>query len=312
MQIIEAESHWSSHAPTAVALGTFDAMHLGHLAILKNAVCYARQHGIQPVVYLFRNLPRAVLTGRQIPHVASFEKRMQILEEAGIEIAVVENFTKAYQELSYIDFVQSYLAERFRAQYISVGYNYHFGRGGEGNTEKLKKACAPYGIQVEVAPCVSLEEPVSSTFIRSLVADGEMETAARYLGRWFSVSGEVVYGNGLGRGIGFPTANLALTDDCITPKYGVYLTFVIRDGVQYPAITNVGMKPTVERNYPCIETHLMHFDRDLYGRRIEVHFCRYLRDTVKFAGMDALRAQLERDKAACLDYFQEQGLVCKE
>ena len=291
---------------TAVALGGFDAMHIGHQAIIRNVVACARAQGLTSVVYLFRNQPRSVLTGGTGPSVNTFSRRLAILEELGVDAAVAEWLTPAYQNIPAQTFVETYLRDWLGAEYVAAGFNYRFGRRGEGDIETLKRLGSECGIRVHSMPCVTLGgEPVSSTRIRQLIQSGRMEEAAACLGRRFSVDGKVVDGNRLGRTMGFPTANLDLPEDHILPRYGVYVSQTRADGHWYPSITNVGDKPTVTRHYPCIETHLLGYSGDLYEKEIEIQFWTYLRGITKFSGMEGLKAQLELDKQSALRYFEE-------
>lgn len=289
---------------TAVALGVFDAMHLGHLEIIDNVVKYAHENGLKSAVYMFRNIPKGVLTHTDIKNVNLFKKRLHILKERGVDIAIAERFTEEYMKMPYTDFVKNYLVEKFDAKYVCAGFNYHFGYKGEGDTQKLTELCGQYGIKVHIAECKSLDKPVSSTLLRNLIASGEMEETAKYLGRTFSVTRKIEHGENLGHTIGFPTANIQLPDFHVVPKFGVYISRAKVDGNWYPSITNVGGKPTVGTNKPCIETYMIGFDGDAYGKEIEIEFHHYLRPIEKFDSIDGLKAQLEKDKAASSEYFK--------
>lgn len=291
---------------TAVALGVFDAMHLGHLEIIDNVVRYARENGLKSVVYMFRNIPKGVLTHTDIKNVNLFKKRLHILMEHGVDIAVAERFTEDYMKMPYTEFVKGYLVDKFDAKYVCAGFNYHFGYKGEGDTEKLKSLCAEYGIKVNIAECKSLAEPVSSTLLRNLIASGEMEETAKYLGRTFSVTRRIEHGERLGHTIGFPTANIQLPDFHVVPAFGVYISRSKIDGKWYPSITNVGGKPTVDTDKQSIETHILDFDGDIYGKEIEIEFHHYLRPIEKFSSISELKEQLEKDKSAAAEYFKSQ------
>lgn len=289
---------------TAVALGVFDAMHLGHLDIIDEVVNYAKSNGLKSVVYMFRNIPKSVITKTDIKNVNLFKKRLHILMQRGVDIVVAERFTEEYMKISYTDFVKNYLVDKFDAKYVCAGFNYHFGYKGLGDTEKLKNLCSGYGIKVHIAKCKSLEEPVSSTLIRELIANGKVEEAGKYLGRPFSVTRQIEHGDSIGHTIGFPTANIELPDFHIVPKFGVYITRAKVKGEWHPAITNVGGKPTVGTNKPCIETYILNFNDDVYGEEIEIEFRRFIRSITKFDNLDELKNQLELDKKAAREYFE--------
>lgn len=288
---------------TAVALGVFDAMHLGHLEIIDTVVKYARENGLRSAVYMFRNIPKSVLTNTDIKNVNLFKKRLHILYERGVDIVIAERFTKDYMKLEYTDFIKNYLVDKFDAKFVCAGFNYHFGYKGRGNTEELRRICGSYGIKVHIAECKSLDKPVSSTLLRNLIADGEMEDVSKYLGRIFSVTRRVEHGEKVGRKIGFPTANIKLPDFHVVPKFGVYITRAKVNGIWRPAITNVGGKPTVGTQEPSIETHILDFEENIYGKEIEIEFYHYLRPIAKFESLDALKRQLESDKKAAREYF---------
>ena len=293
---------------SAVALGVFDAMHLGHQEIIKYTVKYAKEHNLNSVVYMFRNLPKGVLTGKDIKNVNLFKKRLKLIQQLGVDTVVAERFNTEYMKIGYKEFIDNILIEKLDAKFVCAGFNYHFGYKGEGNTENLTQICGEHGIVVHIAECKSLDKPVSSTLIRKLIADGEMEEAAKYLGRYFSVTRRVEKGDRLGHQLGFPTANINLPDFHVVPKFGVYISRARVGDKWYPSITNVGGKPTVSEKEPCIETHLLNFSGDLYGKEIEIEFHKYLRGISRFESVDALKARLEKDKKLAADYFKNKKL----
>ena len=260
---------------SAVALGVFDAMHLGHQEIIKYTVKYAKEHNLNSVVYMFRNLPKGVLTGKDIKNVNLFKKRLKLIQQLGVDTVVAERFNTEYMKIGYREFIDKILIEKLDAKFVCAGFNYHFGYKGEGNTENLTQICGERGIAVHIAECKSLDKPVSSTLIRKLIADGEMEEAAKYLGRYF---------------------------------FGVYISRARVGDKWYPSITNVGGKPTVSEKAPCIETHLLNFSGDLYGKEIEIEFHKYLREISRFESVDALKARLEKDKKLAAEYFENKKL----
>lgn len=291
---------------TAVALGGFDAMHIGHQAIIKKVVARAKAEGLASVVYLFRNQPRAVVAGGEMPQVYTLNKRLELLESMGVDAVVAEWFTPQYQKISPESFVKDYVKDRLDARYIGVGFNYRFGSHGAGDTETLKNLCTPLGIAVEALPAVeSGGAVVSSSRIRELIQRGQVSDAAVCLGRQFTFAGQVVSGNQVGRTLGFPTANVACAKELLLPKFGVYITKTRVDGIWYPSITNVGARPTVTDATPWVETHLLDFHEDLYGKHIEIAFYDYLRDINEFSGLRELQTQLELDKTVAKKFFEK-------
>lgn len=275
---------------TAVALGSFDAMHKGHTEVIGAAVKYARKNDIPAVVQLVE-VPTAI-------RVNTLEKRLAILEKLGADFVVIEEFSPRFKAVKYQDFVSEYLADRYNAEAVFSGDNYHFGHMAEGDTDKLSEECAKYGIQVFVKNCIKLDRIISSTEIRGLIREGKMEKVCDYMGRPFSISGEVIHGKALGRTIGFPTANISIPEGIVEPKDGVYISKVLFDGMVFYGITNIGAKPTVEVKDKNIETYIKDYKGDLYGKTIEVQFLKRLRDIQKFDSLEGLKNQLEKDKKA--------------
>lgn len=290
---------------TAVALGCFDAIHIGHRQIIKNTIDYAKKNNLTSVVYMFRNNPSSVISADGVKSINTFKQRLEIIESLGAGIVIAQWFTPEFREVSPEDFVRLYLKERLDAKYISAGFNYRFGKIGRGDAALLSELGKQYGIKFCPVPCVELGgTPVSSTRIRKLIQDGDMETAAACLGRQFSYRGTVIQGNRIGRTFGFPTANLSFSDSVVMPKQGVYITKTLADGILYPSITNVGIRPTVEKGLPFVETYIAGYSGDLYGKEIEIEFYTYRRSIVKFPDTDCLKAQLSEDKAALSEYFK--------
>ncbi len=283
---------------TAVALGQFDSMHIGHTEIISKVVKYAKDNEMVSLVHIFENNPIEVIKGEKIRSVNTLEKRLEILEGLGVDIVCVARFDTEYMNIEYKDFVSLYLRDMFNAAIVLVGYNYRFGKGGVGTSERLREECEKYGIGVNVVPGIEQDgEVVSSTRIKEKLAMGDAEGAANMLGRYFSVKGEVVRGNQIGgKMLGFPTANIEMPGEIVMPKFGVYATRTRVGNEIYKSITNIGSKPTIENGTFCIETHIDGDFGELYGEIVEVEFCKFLRDIKKFDSLDGLRKQLERDK----------------
>lgn len=290
---------------TAVALGQFDAMHIGHTAIIQKAVEYAKENDIKSLVFMFENDPAEVILGRPPKAVNSLSQRLDVLRSLGVDIVVVKRFDEEFSRLGAVEFVNEYLRGRLGAVYVSVGFNYRFGKNAEGDTRLLDSECSRLGIELCVVPEVRLDgEIVSSSLIRSAVISGDMEKAARLMGRCYKTGGTVVEGNRLGGTVlGFPTANINMPSGRVIPKFGVYIARAMLDGAEYPAICNIGEKPTVENNYTCIETHILGSFGELYGKNIEIEICKFIRETTRFDGMEALSEQLRADRCEAESYF---------
>ncbi len=284
---------------TAVALGTFDALHKGHIRVISAMVEYARANNLLAVVQLL-NTPNN-------QKINSHEKKCAILREMGVDVVLDEAFTPEFRAIKYDEFVSEYIGKRYNAAAVFTGDNYRFGHNAEGDTQKLTELCQKLGIAVFVKECLVLDKVVSSTEIRKYIFLGEMEKTTEYMGRPFSMHGEVVHGKALGRKLGFPTANMEIEPGYVVPKNGVYATKISwDDGKSYLAITNVGAKPTVGDEKQSVESYLFDFDGNLYGRFIEVEFFTRLRDITEFKSLEELSKQLTEDKRKALEFFEKE------
>lgn len=291
---------------TAVAFGRFDALHIGHMQIIKKAVEYAKVNDLLAAVFLFDNEPSEVVTGKIVPRINEPEKRYKVLKSLGVDLVVEKRFDRNFMNLTCEEFVDKYTVSLLNAKFAAVGFNYHFGKGGKGDTKTLNDLCQKQGIKVYAAEEISyLGDTVSSTRIRQNIMDGDMETVKILMGRSFELSGIVTKGNQIGKNIGFPTANIPIVQGSVIPKSGVYISEVEVDEKKYLGITNVGSRPTVDEPKRCIESHIIGktFD-DLYGKRIYVRFLKYIRDIEKFKNVDGLTAQLENDCKTAEEYFK--------
>ncbi len=281
-----------THKKTAVALGSFDAIHKGHIAIIREAVAYAKQHNMMSLVQLFE-VPPAVISGAK--SINTLKKRIDIIESLGADIVVVERFDDKFKSIEYTEFVTMYLKQRYNSGAVIAGTNYRFGHLAKGDARCLTELCKSYGMDVRILECLELDGVISSTRIREYIQQGKVELAVELMTRPYSVAGEVVHGKALGHSIGFPTANINIPDKQIVPKDGVYASCVKIDGNIFDGITNVGKKPTVDCNDKNIETYIKNFDGDLYGRIIEIEFLKRIRDIKKFSDLNELKAQLQED-----------------
>ncbi len=282
----------------AVALGNFDAIHKGHMAIFSDMLSFAKENGLLPVVYMFKDSPNKGELG-----INSLDKRLEILEEMGVEVAVVEEFSSV-KNISYDEFIGEYIKNRLGAKAVFVGFNYRFGKGAEGDAKILSGLCKKDNIDVFIKDCVKIDGvTVSSSKIKEFITAGEMEKAKGFMTRGFSVSGTVIKGKQLGRTIGFPTANIEYPDGVVLPEEGVYITLCKIGDNKYYSITNIGEKPTVSDERKNIETAIGDFDADIYGEQIEIEFCKRIRDISKFESLDKLKEQLSKDMNTAKIFF---------
>jgi riboflavin kinase / FMN adenylyltransferase len=284
-------------APSAVTIGNFDGVHRGHQVLLRRAVEAAEDRGVRSVAVTFHPHPAAVLRpGTEPPALQTLDDRLADLLAAGIDLVLVLRFTDRLSSLGPHVFLQEVLVERLRAVSVVVGSNFRFGHKASGNVVTLNDAGAAYGFRTEAVPLLDLHGvPLSSTNIREHLESGEVDWANAAMGRPFSLVGEVVAGEGRGRTIGIPTANLAVPEGVLVPANGVYAGHAEVDGVRYPSVTNVGHRPTFRGRGRTVEVHLLDADVELYGRQLRVTFEHRLRDERRFADADELVGQIRAD-----------------
>ena len=293
--------------PSVIALGFFDGVHRGHAALLRKAAERAAELGAESAAFTFDRPPKEVVTGQRIGLINSSEDRRDLMERLyGIQRVIVAPFDENMMRCSWQDFLHELLIRENGAIHLVAGHDYRFGYKNEGNTALLQAECARLGLGCDIIPKVELDGiTVSSTYIRTLVAAGDMERAAAFLGHPHCLSHTVRHGQRFGRTIGIPTVNLEVPEGVIVPAYGVYITRVcLPDGRSYPGVTNVGIRPTVSHSGKVtVETFLLDFDGDLYDQHIRLEFFRHLRGEQRFADAQALKSQILRDVSAARDYF---------
>lgn len=297
---------------SVITVGTFDGVHKGHQALLDYVLERARRAGGQSVVLSFDPHPREVLSGKPMPLLTTIEERAALLEDYGLDRFVVLPFTRDFSRLSPRAYVEKILVLGIGVREIVVGHDHSFGRGGEGNSALLQELGEEWGFSVDIIPAQLAERTViSSTRIREcLLNEGAVRQAAGLLGRPYHLRGEVVEGDRRGRTIGFPTANLEVSDERkIIPLDGVYAVRVRllgenSPGETLPGMMNIGRRPTFDGTRRVPEVHLLDFAGDLYGSELEVAFIERLRDEKAFDGPEALVQQLRRDRAATHALFE--------
>jgi riboflavin kinase/FMN adenylyltransferase len=292
--LVDVPADWG---PSVVSIGVFDGVHRGHRAILDRAVESARARSASSVVVTFDPHPAKVV-GRPVPLLlGNLHRRGQLLGEVGIDRMLVLPFTREVSEWTPDEFVQRLLVDRLHAVHIVVGQNFRFGHKQAGDVDLLAKLGDELGFSVEAVPLLSGGAvPVSSTWIRQRIAEGDVAAAAIGLGRAYSVDGPVVRGNGRGRPMGYPTANVEVREEMAVPADGVYAGWLIRaDGTRMPAAISIGTNPTFDGTERRVEAYVLDVDLDLYGEHVAVEFTERLRGMVKFDGVDQLVKQMGQD-----------------
>jgi len=288
----------------ALCIGNFDGVHLGHQKILRGVVERARRANILAAAITFSPHPVSVLRPELAPaQIETLEQRLVRLEALRLDAVLVLHFDLAMAALAPEQFVRQILVDSFHASAVFVGENFRFGHRQSGNARLLAALGRDLGFEVECIPPVIIRGTVvSSTAVRGAIATGEMEKAARFLGRPFSLAGEIRSGTGAGRRFVFPTLNLATKQELL-PARGVYATETLLDGRAFRSATNVGVRPTFDGTHLTIESHLFNFSEEITSGPMEVCFWHRLRDEQKFSGPDALRAQIQLDLARARSFF---------
>ncbi|WP_153144771.1 bifunctional riboflavin kinase/FAD synthetase [Dechloromonas sp. H13] len=291
--------------PTALAIGNFDGVHRGHGALLGRLGDVARQHALPPTVLTFEPHPREFFSPASAPaRLTTFREKIELLGEAGVAQAMVCRFNAALAALSAEQFVERVLVGGLQVRHVIIGDDFRFGKGRTGDFALLQAAGRQHGFAVEAMGSVTVDgERVSSSGVRAALAAGEMEHAARLLGRPYIIDGQVTRGQQLGRQWGFPTANLRIRHNPL-PMAGVFAVEVGGLGDRpLPGVANLGIRPTVGGTRPLLEVHLFDFERDIYGAHISVRFVHKLRDERRFPNFDALKAQIAADAVAARAFF---------
>ena len=290
---------------TIYALGFFDGVHLGHQALLAACGDLATRQNCAAGVITFDAHPDTLVLGKTPALLNTAEDRARLLKSFGAQNVIALPFDKAMMEMPWQDFFRM-LREKYLAAGIVCGNDFRFGHRGEGNAALLRAAC-----EKENIPCVIVPEQtvdgirVSSTHIRTLLEKGDTETAVKFLGHPHILSGTVIPGRKLGRTIGIPTANLALPEGLLVPRFGVYACLAVIDGKKHKAVTNIGTRPTVEGHHITVEPWILDFEADLYGKSITLEFHKFLRPEAKFPDLATLQAEIRKNGEETRNFFGE-------
>lgn len=285
-----------------VTLGNFDGVHLGHQRIFKRVKEDASKVRGEGVVITFEPHPLKVLAPEKfLPLLTPFRKKLMLIEESGIEIVLCIEFSLTFSEISPAEFIETILVEKVKVKKVIIGYNYHFGKGQRGDAQTLKEAGKVFDFEVEVVDPLRVGQTiVSSSKIRALIQRGEVEEASKLLGRDYPIIGKVVEGEKRGQALGFPTANLEISDE-LYPKTGVYAVEVVWHQRRFNGLANIGSNPTFSTQIGrreerfSLEVHILDFNRKIYEKEIEVHFKKRIRDEVRFESPSLLIEQIKKD-----------------
>ncbi len=306
MKIFNNLSKFKSINKTFVTIGTFDGVHIGHQKVIKKLIKSAKNNNATSVLLTFFPHPRMVLQkDLDIKLINTIEERTKLLENLGLDILVIHEFSKSFAKLSALDFVRNILVNTLNISRLVIGYDHHFGKNREGNFEQLQVYGNTYNFQVKKITQQEISDiTVSSTKIRTAIENGEIVKANSYLGYNFMLTGTVVKGKNLGEKIGFPTANIHIPETYkLIPKTGAYIIKSKIDGKEVFGMMNIGFRPTVGGKNQTIEVHFFNFNQLIYDEKIQIEVLKFLRDEQKFDSIATLKSQLAKDKKTCLEYI---------
>ncbi|MFP4496870.1 MAG: bifunctional riboflavin kinase/FAD synthetase [Vulcanimicrobiota bacterium] len=289
----------------ALALGYFDGIHLGHQKILKKTVDEARKAGIASGIFTFRQHPIEVLNPKLcFPYLTTLEEKQLLVKKTGIEYYIETDFTKVFSQLTPEHFVQRILLKKLNGKIFIAGRDYRFGHGGAGDVELFDKLLKPTSSKLVLVDKVNLDQlKISSTRIREALLMGYVDEANEMLGRWYSISGKVKPGKGVGRKLGIPTANIDIHQDKIFPRPGVYCVIVRVNQNIYCGIAHLGDKPTFKEHHYNLEVNIFDFNQDIYGKHIRVYFLNHIRDTSRYSTVDEMMGQINMDIEYCRTFL---------
>lgn len=298
MQIIERETAFQLHKPSAVAIGKFDGIHRGHQSLLRH-VLDQKEKGLQAVVFTFDPSPAVFFSGAELPELTTKNEKHKLFSELGIDVLIEFPLNHETAATEPERFIEEILAGQMKTAYIAAGTDLSFGKAGKGDAALLKNLADRFGYRAEIIEKVCLEGvEISSSYVRDVIRQGNMEKAERLIGEPYSVSGIVAHGKKLGRKLGMPTVNLLPEKEKLLPPYGVYFSEVSVGERVYKGITNIGCKPTVnEEKQAGVETYLYDFAQDIYGKEIMVRLFSFHRPEQKFESVEALKKQMAADIA---------------
>lgn len=308
MKVFSNISEFKTQKKTIITLGTFDGVHKGHQAILAHLIDNSKKEKLESLVLTFFPHPRAVISETStLKLLNTIAEKQELFSKIGIDNFIIHPFDHTFSELTPEEFVKQVLVDRFNVAKIIIGYDHKFGKNRAADFNDLKAFGAKFGFEVEEISAQQINAiAISSTKIRMALQEGNIELANQYLGYPYMLSGKVLKGNQLGRTIGFPTANIHLTETYkLIPKIGVYVVAVYIENKAYYGMMNIGTRPTIDGQNLSIEVHIFNFEQTIYDASIKVHMLKKLRDEQKFESLEILKNQLHQDKIDALAYISK-------
>ena len=303
MKIYRSIEEYDEDKRSAVTIGTFDGIHLGHQEILSRLIESSKNKDLNSVVLTFFPHPRIILNKyNEVKMIDTLDEKIIHLNEIGIDSLIIHPFDRNFSLLSANQFIKDFLVDKLKIKHIIIGYDHRFGKGREASVTDLKNYANDYDFTVEEIKAQEIEKiTVSSTKIRNSINQGDIKTTEKYLGRYFNLTGKVVKGDGLGKKINYPTANIFIEETYkIIPKDGVYLVETKIKDKLFKGMMNIGHRPTIGTKVKSIEVHLFNFKKDIYNQVISIKMISKIRDEIKFSSIQALKDQLVKDENYCL------------
>lgn len=295
MKIIEIDLNYIADEDSVIALGNFDGVHKGHMELINKAVTRADDLNIKSSILLFNEHTDNLIKVGKKDIITTNQTKFEILENLGVDIIYLINFTREFMAYTPKMFLKDFLADNLKIRGVVVGYDYTYGFKKSGDVDFLLENKDLFDTIDVINQISSHGEKISSTLIRNLIEEGKIKEANELLSRPYKLIGEIIHAKGLGKKMGYPTANLKLIDNFVIPRYGVYDTDIIINGERFKASTNIGTNPTVEHDGIKIEAHILDFDRDIYGEIVELELLDFARPELKFDSIEELFNQIAKD-----------------
>jgi len=303
MKIFNNIQSYSSEKESILTIGTFDGVHIGHNKILTKLVEESKKNNLSSLIMTFFPHPRMVLQkSQEIKMIDTIDEKIHLFEKTGVDNLIIQPFDENFSKIRAKEFVEEILVKKLKIKHIIIGYNHRFGKDREASVDDLKKFGLNYMFTVEEIAAQEIHSiAISSTKIRNAILKGEIKKCNEYLGRNFMLTGEVVHGDGLGKKINFPTANIEIAETYkIIPKNGVYLVKAIINSEIYFGMMNIGVRPTIGGENKSLEIHFFNFKDNIYNKTFSVEIICKIRDEEKFSSIDELKIQLKKDEQFCL------------
>jgi len=296
MEIIELSNYYETRFNTAIALGNFDGFHIGHQELIQTMISKSKELGIKSSLLLFKSHTKAIIDNNRPKMITNNEQKFKIAKDLGVDIIYLLDFDDKIMKLSGEEFVKTIIIDKMSGKLVVVGFDYKFGYKASGDSDYLMELGKKYNLDVIVLnPIYKNQNIISSSNIRTMISDGNMIEVSQVLNRNYSIIGRVIPGKNRGNKLGFPTANIEPIDSYCIPKTGVYMTNTIIDNKRYLSATNIGYNPTFDEGVLKIETYILNFNDNIYGKTLEIEFIDFIRDDIKFGNVEELINQMKID-----------------